>query len=159
MKACVIPGSFDPITLGHMDIVRRACALCDSVTVAVLVNAAKASAFTLDERKSMVIAATNGLPGVRVDAFSGALTDYMRGQGIGVIVRGARTEADFAMETRLAAVYRAMDPEVELVLLPASAAVAHISSGVVRELAGLGKDLRGWVPDEIASAVLRKYEK
>jgi len=140
-----------------MDIVRRARALFDSVTVAVLHNAAKAAAFTLKEREAMIIAATRGLSGVRVDVFEGALTDYMRARDIGVIVRGVRAEADFALETRLAAVYRAMDPGVELVMLPARAEFAHISSGVVRELASLGKDLRGWVPGEIADTVARRY--
>ena len=157
MSACVIPGSFDPITLGHMDIIRRACALFDRVTVAVLNNVNKEAAFTLEERKAMIEAATRELSVVRVDAFSGALPDYMDRQGILAVVRGVRGSQDFAMEMQLAAVYRAVNPKVDMLLLPADGALAHISSSAVREVAKFGKDLTGWVPAVNIDQVARRF--
>ena len=148
----ICPGSFDPVTHGHLDIITRAATLFDRVIVAVGRNSAKNHLFTLDERLEMLTAATAGLPGVRVLPLTGLLVDFCREQGAGVIVKGLRFASDFDYELQMAHMNSAVG-RVETVMLPASAAWATVSSTMIREVASYGGDVSGFVPEAVAERI------
>ena len=134
----VFPGTFDPITLGHEDMLRRACALFDRVIVAVALAHHKKTLFTFDERLALARAALADLPNVETLAFDGLVTEFASAQGARVMVRGLRSGTDFDYEFQLAGMNRHLRPELETVFLTPSAGVQHISSTLVREIATLG---------------------
>ncbi|MDQ1289590.1 MAG: pantetheine-phosphate adenylyltransferase [Actinomycetota bacterium] len=151
---CVCPGSFDPVTNGHVDVVRRATALFDEVIVAVLVNSAKAGLFTLAERVEMLVASVGGLPGVRVEAVTGGLlVDYCRQAGAVAVVKGLRSGTDFAYELPMALMNRHLSG-VETVFLPGDPRFEHVSSSLVKEVVGHGGDVSGLVPDTVLTRLL-----
>jgi pantetheine-phosphate adenylyltransferase len=155
----VCPGSFDPVTSGHLDVVRRAATLFDEVVVAVLGNPAKAGTFTLDERVAMLRAATEGLDGVRVDAVEGGLlVDYCRRIGAGAVVKGLRSGTDFAYELPMALMNRHLTG-LETVFLPGDPSFEHVSSSLVKEVAGYGGDVRGLVPDAVLPLLLERVRR
>jgi len=141
----VVPGSFDPFTLGHLDVVARAAALFDEVVVGVGVNAGKQALFTAERRVAMASAAVAGLPGVTVESFQGLLADFCQARGAAVVVRGARGGADFEAESAMAAMNRSLGG-VETIVLPASPPVAFISSTLVRSVVLAGGDITKYVP-------------
>lgn len=151
MKA-ICPGSFDPVTFGHLDIIARAATMFDEVVVAVGHNMAKNGLFTSDERVAMIDACTEDLPGARAATFSGLLVDYCRDQGIGVIVKGLRSGSDFDYEVQMAQM-NAHLTGVETILLPTAAEWSFVSSSLVREVAQLGGDVTALVPPLIAERV------
>lgn len=152
-KRCVYPGSFDPVTNGHLDLIERAAAIFDEVIVAILHNPAKTGRFPVEKRVGMLQKACAHLPNVRFDHFGGLLVDYMRSQNSKVIVRGLRDGADFESELRMAQLNRQMAPGVETLFLATSPEHAALSSSAVREIGMFGGDIAPFVPACIAQDV------
>ena len=148
----VCPGSFDPITHGHVDVIGRAAALFDEVIVAVGRNSAKNYLFDTDERVELSRAATADLANVRVEVLSGLLVDYCRDRGAQVVVKGLRFASDFDFELQMAHINHSLTG-LETVLLPASAQWGTLSSTMIREVASLGGDVRGFVPPLVAERI------
>jgi pantetheine-phosphate adenylyltransferase len=152
----VCPGSYDPVTSGHVDVVRRASMLFDEVVVAVLANPVKAGLFTLDERVDLLRTSLTELPGVRVEPVGGRLlVDYARSIGASALVKGLRSGTDFAYELPMALMNRHLTG-VETVFLPGNPAFEHVSSSLVKEVASYGGDVRGLVPDPVLPRLLEK---
>ena len=149
----VCPGTFDPVTNGHLDIIRRACRLFDKVIVAVLNNAEKSPLFPVEERAELIREAVRELPGVVVDTFDGLLVDYARSQKAVAIVRGLRAISDFEYELQMAMMNRRLDEEMETVFLMPSESYSFLSSRLVREVAILGGEVDGLVPPGVARAL------
>ena len=145
MKTALFPGSFDPVTNGHVDIIKRAADIFDEVTVAVCNNPDKASLFALEKRLSLIEEACADMPNVKVDSFTGLLIDYCREHGIGIVVRGVRDMRDFDYEMELSDIYY-MTGELESVFLPSRGKYAHVSSSMVRELIRGGRSIAEFVP-------------
>lgn len=157
-RRAVYPGSFDPITNGHLDIVRRGLAIFDQVIVAVAYNQAKPSGlFTPEERVEMIREATRELDGrVTVDAFHGLLVDYVRRVGAGTIIRGLRAVADFDYEFQMTLMNRHLASDVETVFLMADEAHFYTSSRLVKEVVSLGGDVSGLVPPVVVDRLVAK---
>lgn len=152
-RICIYPGSFDPITVGHMDIIRRTCKLFDRVIVAVLHNPAKRGCFPLETRLALIRRSCAQLENVSVEAFDGLLTDYVRRTGAQAVVRGLRAVSDFESEFQMAQVNHQVLPEMETLFMMTLPEHAYISSSVVRELASFGGDITPFVPAEILPQV------
>ena len=143
------PGSYDPVTLGHVDAIRRASTLFDEVVVAVLHNPAKQGVFTPDERRALIEDALGDLPGVSVEVFGGRLlVDVCREVGADVVVKGLRSDTDFAYELPMALMNRHLTG-LETVFLPGEPSLAHVSSSLVKEVARYGGDVSGLVTDRV----------
>jgi pantetheine-phosphate adenylyltransferase len=142
------PGTFDPVTNGHLDIVQRAAALFDRVVVAVVENPAKEPLFSVGERAEMLREALSGLGNVEVESFSGLLVDHARRRGVGVIVKGLRAVSDFDSELQMAQMNRHLG-EIETCFVPTSPRWSYLSSSLVKEIAGYGGDVSGLVPDQV----------
>lgn len=149
MTTAVLPGTFDPITLGHLDLVRRASGLAGRVVVAVGVHAGKRPLLPLDVRVDLVRRCVEGMPGVTVQAFDGLLVDLCRALGAELVVKGVRDASDLSWELTQAAVNREIG-DVETALLPTRPELAHVSSSIVRELASYGMDVSRYVPAPVA---------
>ena len=154
----VYSGTFDPLTLGHEDVVKRAAQLFDKVVIAVAVAHHKKTMFTLDERLAMAREVAGGLPGVTVEPFTGLLRDFVLSQGGRAIVRGIRSVTDYDYETQMAGMNRYLAPEVDTVFLNTSASYQHISSTLVREIATLGGDVSGLVSAPVLKALQGKLQ-
>jgi pantetheine-phosphate adenylyltransferase len=150
-------GTFDPITLGHDDIIRRAAAMFPRLIVAVGSNIAKNPRFTLDERVALIRDVARDLPNVRVIGFSGLVVDFAREHGVTVLVRGVRTVADVEYEKQMAVMNRDLYPELDTVMLAPSPEYAHLSSSLVRELAGLGAPVEKLVPKAVIPELLKRF--
>jgi pantetheine-phosphate adenylyltransferase len=149
----VYPGTFDPVTNGHLDIIRRGSRLFANVIVAILRNPEKVPLFTVDERLAMTSAAVAELPNVRVDAFEGLLVDYARREGGRVIVRGLRAVSDFEFELQMAMMNRRMNEDMDTVFMMPSESYSYVSSRLVREVVMLGGSVDGLVPEAVARAL------
>ena len=159
MKIAICPGSFDPMTLGHLNIVRRTAAIFDSVVVLVMVNANKSSPmFTIDERVDMIKRVTARFDNVRVETYDGLLAEYAKRFEHAVIVKGLRAGTDFENEFQMAQINKTITPQLETMFLTSSEKYTFLSSSVVRELAGYGADLTEFVPREIIDEVLAKAQ-
>jgi pantetheine-phosphate adenylyltransferase len=159
MTLAIYPGSFDPITNGHLDVAQRASRLFDRVVVAVYSLSEKPGAlFTTDERLELARQSVAHLPNVSVDRFSGLTVEYARAKGAGVIVRGLRAVSDFEYEFKLAHMNVHLAREIEVVCLMTSSRHSFISSSLIREVATLGGDVDGLVPDHVRDALLTKIE-
>ena len=156
MIRAIYPGSFDPVTFGHLDIIGRAARMFDEVIVAVLENSAKNSLFSSNERVSMVDRLTRKHGNVKVCAFDGLLVDYAKAAGANIIVRGLRAAGDFEYEMQIAQTNRVEYPELETVFLVTSLKYSYLSSTVVREFASYGGDLSPFVPEEIIPLIEQK---
>lgn len=155
-RRCVCPGSYDPVTLGHVDVFRRASELYDEVVVAVLHNPAKRGTFTVEERQDLLRRSLTDLPNVRVEAFAGMLlVDVCRQVGAQAILKGLRSDTDFAYELPMALMNRHLTG-VETVFLPGAPEFEHVSSSLVKEVARFGGDVSGLVPDEVLAALAAK---
>ena len=150
MRKAVCPGSFDPVTNGHLDIIGRAAALFDEVTVMVAFNVNKAGLFTVEERLEMLRDVSVGWPNVRVDAYSGLLVDFCRERGIPAVVKGLRAVSDFDYELQMAQMNRQLGG-IETLFVPTSATYSYLSSSLLKEVAALGGDVAGLVPDAVAT--------
>ena len=158
MKTAVYPGSFDPVTLGHLDIIRRASMMFDEVIVAVMCNSAKSPLFTLDERVKMIQESVKDLPNVRVESFGGLLIDYCKENQIHIIIRGLRAITDFEYELQIAQINRELSHhQVDTVFLTTSLEYSYLSSSVVKEIASYNGDITTCVPEFIADELYRKY--
>ncbi len=156
VSTVLFPGSFNPPTLGHIDLIRRASALYDQVIVAVLVNINKASLFTLEERVAMLEKCCAGFTNVRIISHHGLLVDLANSLNIKAVLRGVRTLVDFEYERNMASANRVMCPDIETLMLPSSPGLEGISSSVVRELLEWGKPVDGFVPEEILPYLKQK---
>ena len=146
MRIAVYPGSFDPMTNGHVDLVRRGCHIFDRVLVAVLCNTEKAPLFTVEERVRMTKDVFRREPKVKVKAFSGLLVDFLRAEKTNIVLRGLRVVSDFEYEFQMALMNRQLDPEVETVFLTPKEELSYLSSRLVKEVHRLGGDVSGLVP-------------
>lgn len=149
MRIGVFPGSFDPLTSGHYDLIERAAALVDCLYVAVLKNSDKTPLFTLKQRKEMIESTTALLPNVKVEAFEGLLVDFARQKGASVLFRGLRNQLDYEQETMLATVNYRLAPEIQTVCLFSKPEWTFLSSSIVKEMLRYGQDIRGLVPAQI----------
>lgn len=152
MKIAVCPGSFDPVTLGHLDIIERAAELFDKVIVLVMSNSSKKPMFTLDERVDFIKRCVTQ-DNVEVDAYSGLLVDYARDHGAVAIVKGIRAVSDFDYEFQLALINKSLYPKIETLFLPAKGENMYLSSSMVKEVCSLGGDISAFVPAEIADDI------
>ena len=154
----VYPGTFDPPTNGHIDLIERAARLFDRVVVAIASSEKKTPLFTLEERVTLTCEALNHLDNVEVTGFSNLLTDFVTEQGSNCVLRGLRAVADFEYEFQLANMNRAMKPDFESVFLTPAEHLAYISSSLVREIASLGGDITPFVAPVVAKALQGKFE-
>ena len=159
MKTAVYPGSFDPITLGHLNIIKRASRIFDRVVVCVAVNSAKRSTFTLQERADFVRRVTGKYGNVDVATCDGLLVDFAREQEAGFIIKGLRAVSDFEMEFQIALLNKKLAPEIETVFLTADEKYTYLSSTIAREMATYNADISKVVPREITADVLRRLSK
>jgi len=156
MKAAVYPGSFDPITLGHLNIIERSAAVFDKVYVCVMVNSDKKPMFTCEERMEMIRMATAHIPNVEVETSSGLLVDYAKSKDAAAIIRGLRAVSDFDWEFQIALANKCIAPDIETVFLASSEKYTYLSSTVVKEMARYGADLHGFVPAELIELIMQK---
>ncbi|AEE96197.1 pantetheine-phosphate adenylyltransferase [Mahella australiensis] len=159
MKICVYPGSFDPVTNGHIDIIQRAARMFDKVIVAVVANPNKQPAFTLEDRAAFLKRVLSDMDNVEVDSFSGLLIDYMHVKKASVIIRGLRAVSDFEHEFQMALMNKKLDDNIETIFMMTSGQYSYLSSSMVKEVAGLGGCIKGLVPDEILPEVVRALRK
>lgn len=156
MKTIIYPGSFDPITCGHFDLIQRAAKMTDSLIVAVLHNSNKKSYFSMQERVEMIKKCTENIPNVTVDSSEGLLVDYINRKGGKVILRGLRAVSDFEYELQYAMLNQRLDKSIEAIYLMTSSEYSFLSSSMVREIGSLGGDISGMVPDAICSYVKQR---
>ena len=156
MKKAICPGSFDPVTLGHIDIIERAADIFDEVTVLVMSNSSKkASLFTVEERMELIERSVK-LPNVRVDTYNGLLVDYAKAHGAAAIVKGLRAMSDFEYEFQQALINKSLYPQAETVFLCARGENMFLSSSMVKEVCTLGGDIRPFVPDSICEDIYNR---
>ena len=155
MKIAVCPGSFDPITVGHLDLVERAAVIFDEVVLCVMVNGEKHPMFSLEERLELARAAVAHLPNARAEACDGLLAEFARERGACALVKGVRGGADFDWETQLAQINRDLCPTLDTILLPARPEHTHISSTMVREMIRYHQALDRYIPSGAMGALLR----
>jgi len=156
MKIAVYPGSFDPITLGHMDIVRRAAEIFDKLIICVMVNTEKNPMFTLEERLAMVKKATEKFGNVEADTADMLLAEYAKEKGANIIVKGLRVISDYERECQMALMNKKMNPNLDTFFLPATEQYTYLSSSLVKEMAKYGADLAECVPPEILADIIRR---
>ena len=156
MKIAICPGSFDPVTLGHLDIIRRASQMFDKVIVAVLVNPEKNPSFTAEERLDMIRRVITDIPNVEVECFEGLLADYARLKNAHTIVKGLRAVTDFEYEFQMALINRKLNPEADTVFLTTSSQHMYLSSSMVKSIASFGGDISDFVPECICDEISRR---
>ena len=159
MKVAIYPGSFDPITSGHLNIIRRAANIFDKLIVCVMVNAGKNPIFTLEERVELIQRVTKDIPNLMVDSSNELLAEYARKQGSCVIVKGLRAVSDFENEFQMALVNRKINPDLDTMFLTADSEYMYMSSSMVKELGSYGVDLADFLPKEIIPDFQRKLGK
>lgn len=157
MGKAIYPGSFDPVTFGHLDMIKRSAAIVDELIVGVLNNSAKNSLFSVDERVSMLKELTKDIPNVTVDSFDGLLVDYMKKSGATIIVRGLRAVTDFEYELQIAQTNHVEYPEAETIFLTTNLKYSYLSSSIVREFAAYGGDISNFVPPQFIDRIYEKY--
>ena len=158
MSIAVYPGSFDPITLGHLNVIRRTAAVFDELLVCVMINSGKDPMFSHEERVELIRRTVVRFPNVKVEASQELLVEYMKKRGAKVIIKGLRAVSDFDREFQIALVNRKLDQGIETLFMPSSEKYTYLSSTVVKEMAGYGADLNTFVPKEIIADVLKKAE-
>ena len=158
MRTAIYPGSFDPLTNGHLDVVQRAAKLFDRVIVAVAKNDSKHPLFTLGERAALVKKAVAHLPNVQTDTFDGLLVEYVAARKARAIVRGLRAVSDFEFEFQLALMNRKLDENIETIFMMPKDTYTFLSSRIVKEIARLGGDVRSFVPPNVQTALLKKLK-
>ncbi len=158
MKHAIYPGSFDPVTLGHLDIIERASEMFDKLTVCVLNNKAKSSLFSVPERVKMLVDVTKHLPNVSVDSFSGLLIDYAKEKNVHIAIRGLRAITDFEYELQIAQTNKLLSGgSLDTIFLTTSLEYAYLSSSSVKEIASFGGDITPCVPSLIKPLVYEKF--
>jgi len=159
MKTAVYPGSFDPITNGHLDVIQRASRIVDRLIVAVVKNQSKKPLFTAEERMELIRKSVREIPNVEVAHFDGLFVRFVEDRKADVIIKGLRSNADFEYELLIASVNHSLLPDVETLFLMTNPKYAYLSSAVVREVAGLGGDIRDFVPDVVRKDILDKFRE
>lgn len=159
MRTAIYPGSFDPVTLGHQDIIRRAAAVFDRLIVAVMHNQNKTPMFSVEERMDFLRRTTGGLDNVEIASFNGLLADYARRQGACAIIKGLRAVSDFEYEFQMALANRKLNPELDTVFLMTSAEYMYLSSSVVKDIAVHGGSVAGFVPEELMEDIMLRTRK
>lgn len=156
MKIAVYPGSFDPVTLGHIDVVERASKIFDKVIVTVMYNSTKQPMFSQTERVDLLKHSVGHLSNVEVDSFDGLLTDYMRNKGLSILVKGLRVISDFESEFQMASVNQKLLKELETVFVMTRTDYMYLSSSIVKEVARLNGDISGFVTEPVKKAIIDK---
>jgi pantetheine-phosphate adenylyltransferase len=159
MRTAIYPGSFDPFTNGHLDVVHRAAKLFDRVIVAVALNDSKQPLFTLEERHQMVANAIRGLPNVEADSFDGLLMEYAEARSAQAVIRGLRAVSDFEFEFQLALMNRKLNERIETIFMMPKDTYTFLSSRIVKEIAKLGGDVSAFVSGEVRTALSAKLRK
>ncbi len=159
MYSGIYPGSFDPVTYGHIDIIKRAAAVMDHLIVAVLKNNGKTPLFSVDERVNMLKEVTKDLKNVEIMSFSGLLVNFAKEHGVKVIVRGLRAVTDFEYELLMSQTNRVMDPDIDTIFFTTDLEYAYLSSSIVREIASYGGDISKFVPECIQKQIKDKLSK
>lgn len=157
MRRAIYPGSFDPVTFGHIDMIERSAKMVDELLVAVLNNSAKNPLFSVKERVSMLEEITNHLPNVKVTSFDGLLIDYAKKVDASIIIRGLRAVTDFEYELQIAQTNRIVNPNVDTLFLTTSLEYAYLSSTIVKEVASYGGDISHFVPERLIERIYAKY--
>ena len=158
-QTVICPGSFDPVTLGHLDIITRAARMFDRVVVAVLVNSSKTPTFSTEERIELLRDTVKDLPNVEIVSFEGLLAEYCENSGIGTIVKGLRAVSDFEYEFQMAIANKKLNPGLETMFLTADADSTFLSSSMVREIGSMGGDIRNFVPACVHDRIVAKLRK
>ncbi len=158
-RIAIYPGSFDPPTRGHEDLVRRALALADHLIVAIAVNPQKAPLFSVEERLALLRTVTGDDPRIELTSFSGLLADFARQRGATMVIRGLRAVSDFEYEFQMALMNRRLNDQLETVFLVPAVDLTYLSSSLVREIAGFGGPLTGLVNPVVAEALQRRYQR
>ncbi len=156
-KIAVVPGSFDPLTNGHLDIIKRAAEVFDIVYVAVLNNSSKKPLFTVDERIALIKEITKDIPNVRIDCSSGLLVDYAQSKNASAIVRGLRAISDFEYEMQITSMNRFLDKNIETFFIMTKNEHSFLSSSIVKEVAQYGGKIQGLVPEIVEKALYEKF--
>ena len=159
MKKAVYPGTFDPVTYGHIDVIKRSAQIVDELVIGVLVNNQKTPLFTPEERVEMLKSVTKDIPNVKVVAFYGLLIDFAKSQNANFVIRGLRAVTDFEYELQMSQTNRIIDPDVDTIFLTTSLEYAYLSSSTVREVASFEGDISKFVPEEIAAKVKEKINQ
>ena len=157
IRRAIYPGSFDPVTLGHMDIMVRAAEMVDELIVGVLINQGKNALFSVEERVKMLQIVTKDIPNITVESFDGLLVDFAGKKDAEFIVRGLRAITDFEYELQMSQTNRILAPKVDTVFLTTSLEYAYLSSTTVKEVASYGGDITKFVPEPVAREVIAKY--
>lgn len=159
MNIAIYPGSFDPVTNGHLDIIERTSKIFDKVIVAILINSNKKPTFSIEERMDMLKAATAHIPNAEIEFFDGLLVDFVKEKGSHVIVKGLRAISDFEYEFQMAMLNKSVEPQIETLFMMTNNKYSYLSSSIVKELGRLGASLNELVPDVIMDNVINKLRK
>ena len=159
MSSAIYPGSFDPVTNGHLDIIERTAAIFDKVTVAILINSSKTPTFTIEERIDMLKKATAHIPNVEIEFFDGLLVDFVRSKNAKVIIKGLRAVSDFEYEFQMAMLNKSVAPDIETLFMMTGNKYSYLSSSIVKELGRLGAPVEEFVPQAIMDNVTEKLRK
>lgn len=158
MTRAIYPGSFDPVTKGHLDIIIRSSKIMEHLTVAVLENPRKVATFDIEQRVEMLKMITASYPNVEVDYYKGLLIDYAEKKNIGIIIKGLRAISDFEFEFQMALVNQKLSPAIETLFMMTNSKYSYLSSSIVKEIAALGGDIKSLVPDEVYETIIAKYK-
>ncbi len=157
-KTVICPGSFDPVTRGHVEIIKRAAKMFDHVIVAVLVNSAKEPCFSTEERLELLQESVGNIENVEISSFEGLLANYCRERGADAVVRGLRAVTDFEYEFQMALTNKKLYPEFETIFLTANSDSMYLSSSIVREVASMGGDISNFVPESVCDRIKKHFE-
>lgn len=159
MKICVYPGSFDPITNGHLDIIERASGLFDKLIVGVLINTSKSPLFTVEERIHFIKESCTHLDNIEVDSFEGLLIDFMKQKNATTIIKGLRAVSDFEYEFQMALMNRKLNPKIETIFMMTNSEYSYLSSSLVKEVARFGGCIKGLIPGVVEKEIFKKYNR
>ncbi len=158
MTKVIYPGSFDPVTKGHLDIIKRSSKIMEQVTVAVLENPRKIATYSIEERVKMLKMVTEPYPNVTVDYYKGLLIEYAQNNNINIVIKGLRAMSDFEFEFQMALVNQKLSPSMETLFMMTNNKYSFLSSSIVKEIACLGGDIRSLVPPEVHNIIIAKYQ-